>query len=105
MTFSRSTRPGFTLIELLVVIAIIAILAALLLPSLSLAKQAGRKAACLSNLRQVGLAIQAYAPENDGRIPFGPRAPSFTSPASFYPSTGSPTSLLSLQSGAPAGLG
>ncbi len=87
------------------VIAVIGILAALLLPALSTARQAGRRAACLSNLRQVGIAITAYANDYDGRIPFGPKAPPFTSPASFYPSTGSPTSLLSLQTGAPAGLG
>lgn len=101
----RRASLGFTLLELLVVIAVISLLAALLLPSLGAAKQAGRAAACLSNLRQVGIAIQTYAEENNGRIPYGPKAPPFTSPASFYPSTGTPTSLLSLQGGAPVGLG
>jgi prepilin-type N-terminal cleavage/methylation domain-containing protein len=105
MSSTPSSPRGFTLIELLVVLAIIAILAALLLPALASAKQAGRKAACLSNLRQMGIAIRGYADENDGQIPYGPKAPPFTSPSSFYPSTGAPTSLLSLQSGAPVGLG
>lgn len=77
----------------------------MLLPAMTSAKAAGQKAACLSNLRQVGLAIQAYAHDNLGRIPYGPKAPPFTSPADLYPSTGAPTSLLSLHSGAPVGLG
>ena len=105
MPNSLSSLRGFTFIELLVVISIVAILAALLLPALASAKQAGRKAVCLSNLRQVGIAIHGYAHDGDGQIPYGPKAPPFTSPSSFYPSTGAPTSLLSLQSGAPVGLG
>ncbi len=105
MAASPTSARGFTLIELLVVIVIISVLAALLLPSLAAAKQAGRKAVCLANLRQIGIAIHSYAAESDGRIPYGPKAPPFTSPASFYPSTGTPTSLLSLQGGAPVGLG
>lgn len=96
---------GFTLIELLIVIAIIAILAALLLPSLSKAKSSGRRAACISNLRQASVAVRMYADEHRGRIPYGPTAPPFSHPADFYPSTGSPTSLLSIRSGAVVGLG
>ena len=51
------------------------------------------------------LALTTYSQDYDGRIPFGPKAPPFTSPADLYPSTGAPTSLLSLQSGLPVGLG
>jgi prepilin-type N-terminal cleavage/methylation domain-containing protein len=61
---------AFTLIELLVVLAIIALLAALLLPVLSRAKEAGRGTACLSNLRQMGVALQLYVQENNNRLPF-----------------------------------
>jgi len=103
----RASYPNraFTLIELLVVIAIIAALAALMLPGLASARDKGWRAACLSNLRQIGLALNAYASDYDGKIPYGPKAPPFTSPFNLYPSTGAPTSLISLGNGAPAGLG
>jgi prepilin-type N-terminal cleavage/methylation domain-containing protein len=101
----RHSRAGFTLVELLVVIAIVAILAGLLLPAMASARQAGQRAACISNLRQIGIAIQVYANDFNGLIPYGPKAPPFTSPANFYPSTGAPTSLISMQNGSPAGLG
>ncbi len=63
---------AFTLIELLVVIAIIAILAALLLPTLSGAREQGRKTDCLNNLRQVNLAIRFYAEDNADCLPVLP---------------------------------
>ncbi len=63
-----SSRGAFTLVELLVVIAIIAILAALVLPVLSGTKAQGRQAACLSNLRQFGFALQTYASDNAGGL-------------------------------------
>ncbi len=59
---------GFTLIELLVVIAIIAILMAILMPALNRAREQGKRAACLNNLRQLQLAWIAYAGDNDDRI-------------------------------------
>lgn len=98
-------RDGFTLVELLVTISILSILAALLLPALSRGKAAAHKAVCLSNLRQVGIALQTYAADNEDRIPFGPEAPPFTHPARLYTSTGAPTSLISTDHGAPVGLG
>ncbi len=65
----RFSPPAFTLIELLVVIAIIGLLAALLLPVLSRAKESARGAACLSNLHQVGLALQLYVLDNQNKMP------------------------------------
>ncbi len=63
-------RAAFTLLELLVVLAAIGFLAALLLPVLNRAKEAGRTAACVSNLRQLGLASAVYSLDQNERFPF-----------------------------------
>ena len=61
-------RHAFTLIELLVVIAVIAILMAILMPALSRAREQGKRAACQSNLKQLALAWNVYADDNDGKL-------------------------------------
>lgn len=85
MTNAIQCRPGrhgrtrpFTLIELLVVIAIIAILASLLLPALSSAKEQGRRTACTGNLRSLGLGLIMYAGDADDYFPSQP------TPVNFY---------------------
>jgi prepilin-type N-terminal cleavage/methylation domain-containing protein/prepilin-type processing-associated H-X9-DG protein len=104
-TKTTSSDRAFTLAELLVVIAIIAILAALLFPALAAAKANSKRIACVSNLRQIGLAVRTYSIDYGGLIPYGPVAPPIMNPIDLYTSTGAPTSLISLASGAPVGLG
>ena len=74
----HSAPRGFTLIELLVVIAIIAILAGMLLPSLSKAKDAGRRISCVNNLRQLGISLVMYADDHNGNHPERSIGPSWT---------------------------
>ena len=71
----KATR-GFTLIELLVVIAVIALLASLLLPALGRAQRSARSAACLSNLHQIGLALDLYVQDNNDHLPSCAQLPS-----------------------------
>jgi len=63
--------PGFTLVELLVVIALIALLLAIFIPALGMARERGQRAVCLSNLRQLTLAWITYAEEHGGKLVFG----------------------------------
>jgi prepilin-type N-terminal cleavage/methylation domain-containing protein/prepilin-type processing-associated H-X9-DG protein len=105
LTRGNRRHCAFTLVELLVVIGIVSVLMGVLIPALASARASARKIVCLANLRQIGVAVHSYADDNNGNIPFGPKAPPFLHPANFYPSTGVVTSLISLRGGAPVGLG
>jgi prepilin-type N-terminal cleavage/methylation domain-containing protein len=69
--FTKSKNSGFTLIELLVVIAIIAILAAILFPVFAKVREKARQTSCLSNEKQLGLAIVQYVEDYDEQFPNG----------------------------------
>jgi prepilin-type N-terminal cleavage/methylation domain-containing protein/prepilin-type processing-associated H-X9-DG protein len=99
------SKRAFTLVELLVAIVIIGLLTGLLLPALGSAMGLARNASCQNNLHQIGVAIHDYAGHNKGNIPFGPKAGPVLTTTNFYPSTGAPTSLISLMNGQPVGLG
>ncbi len=78
-------RQAFTLIELLVVISIIAILAAMLLPAITLVRDAARSAKCSSNLRQINISYQIYADEQEDTFPcFNTGVPGTSTPYKFY---------------------
>lgn len=67
-------RRGFTLLELLVVIAIVAVLAGLAFPIFARAQESGKRAQCVSNLRQLHTGVAAYAADHDGQLPIGYRS-------------------------------
>jgi prepilin-type N-terminal cleavage/methylation domain-containing protein len=86
-TYSKKPQNGFTLIELLVVVSIIALLIAILLPTLGKAKERGKRAACLSNLHQTHLAFACYAQDNGDLVPLGYRTVSKQFNSMIYSTT------------------
>jgi len=87
-TALQAGNTGFTLIELLVVIAIIAILAAILFPVFAQAREKARQISCLSNGRQLGIALMAYSQDYDEMLPLGTQElPGTSSASQIYPNT------------------
>ena len=66
-----STKQKFTLIEMMVVLSIIAILMSFLLPSLGKGRKSAKRAVCISNMRQLGIAVSTYTVDNDRYLPGG----------------------------------
>src|SRR5437867_5288145 len=77
---SDGHRRAFTLIELLVVVAVVGVLAATILPALSKAKQRSVQAGCMSNLKQIGIALQLFVNDNEDNLP----GPAFTGARASY---------------------
>src|ERR1043166_6980613 len=69
ITFWRKTGSAFTLVEMLVTLAIVGIMATVLMASISKARESGRNAKCINNLKQIGLSVQLYADENSLQLP------------------------------------
>ena len=90
---------AFTLIELLVVMAIIGILAAMLLPTLARSKESARAVACMSNLHQMGVALELYIQENNNRLPIMEDVPVPATTNSPPPAIPGPNTVLAPQLG------